>query len=377
MQSLLHWLKKVPRKKLYYVLAATVVGLCIFVGVIWKEHSRPKTTAEDIPVVRTAVIGATHSTQDYTYSGEVRGRYESQLAFQVNGKIVNRNVQLGSTVNAGDVLMQIDAKDVVQMVNNYSAQVYSAESQLQLAESNLKRYRELLEGGAISQSQYDQSVNAHKVALAGVQQANAQYLQGTNQLDYTLLKADKPGIISSISAEIGQVVSAGQVIVTVVQDGEREVEISMPENRIEELRKAEKIQVSFWALPNATIDGRVREISPMADQITRTFKVRISLINPPPEMRLGMTATVSIADNTVPPSIHIPVAAVYQAGNATPAVWVITDGTVTLRSIQTGNYGKENTVQVVSGLHQGDRIVIAGVHKLTEGQQVNTGGDSL
>lgn len=371
-----YWLANIPRKKLYFVLAA-IVGLCLLGSVLWKEHNHPQAVLKEIPVVRTAVIGATGTSQGYTYSGEVRGRYESQLAFQVNGKIVKRNVQLGSIVNAGDVLMQIDAKDVVQTVNNYSAQVYSAESQLQLAESNLKRYRELLEGGAISQSQYDQYANAYNVAAAGVRQTQAQYAQGANQLDYTLLKADKPGVVSGLSAEIGQVVSAGQVIVTVVQDGEREIEISVPENRIEELRKAEKMQISFWALPNITVDGRIREISPMADQTTRTFKVRISLINPPPEMRLGMTASVSIADSAAQPTIIIPVAAVYQAGNDTPTVWVVTDGIVSLRSIQTGNYGKDNTVQVVSGLHKGDRIVIAGVHKLTEGQQVNIGGDSL
>ncbi|CUH96661.1 hypothetical protein P22_2751 [Propionispora sp. 2/2-37] len=366
----------IARKKLYLTLAA-IAGLCILGGVLWKEHNHPQAVLKEIPVVRTTVAGASGVSQGYTYSGEVRGRYESQLAFQVNGKIVKRNVQLGSTVQTGDVLMQIDAKDVVQTVNNYSAQVDSAESKLQLAESDLKRYRELLEGGAISQSQYDQYLNAYKVAVAGVRQTQAQYAQGANQLDYTLLKADKPGVVSGISAEIGQVVSAGQVIVTVVQDGEREVEISVPENRIEELRKVERMQVSFWALPNVTVDGRVREISPMADQTTRTFKVRISLLNPPPEMKLGMTATVAIADNTAQQVISIPVAAVYQTGNTTPAVWVVTDGTVTLRSIQTGNYGNDNTIQVISGLRQGERIVIAGVHKLTEGQQVNIGGESL
>ncbi len=369
---------QVNKKNLYYGLIGGVLVVSIIVGgVLWKKHHHSQAVLKEIPVVRTAVVGATGVSQGYTYSGEVRGRYESQLAFQVNGKIVKRNVQLGSAVNAGDVLMQIDAKDVVQTVNNYSAQVYSAESQLQLAASNLKRFRELLEGGAISQSQYDQYANAYNVAAAGVRQTQAQYTQGANQLDYTLLTADKPGVVSGLSAEIGQVVSAGQVIVTVVQDDEREVEISVPENRIEELRKAERMQVSFWALPNATVDGKVREISPMADQTTRTFKVRISLINPPPEMRLGMTATVSLADGASQPTIYIPISAVYQTGNTTPAVWVVADGIVTLRSIQTGNYGKNDTVQIVGGLRQGDRIVTAGVHKLTEGQQVSIGGDSL
>ena len=371
----LKWVTRVSKKNLYYGLAIALVGLSILGGVIWKGHSRPQVTLEEIPLVRTTIIGSTGAAQGFTYSGEVRGRYESQLAFQVNGKIISRNVQLGSVVNDGDVLMQIDAKDIVQTVNMNSAQIHSAESQLELAESNLKRYRELLEGGAISQSQYEQYRNYYNVAVAGVRQAQAQYAQGANQLDYSQLRSDKPGVVASISAEMGQVVSAGQPVITVVHDGEREVEISVPENRIEELRKTKEVKVAFWALSNLIVEGKVREIAPMADQATRTFKVRISLINPAPEIKLGMTAAVSVVGNNTQQAIHIPLGAIYQNGD-TPAVWVVTGDTITLRAVKTGNFGN-GTIQVLSGLQQGERIVTAGVHKLTEGQKVKFGGDSL
>jgi len=369
-------LSRLRKKKLYYALTIGIIAIGVLGGVIWKYNNRPKLVAENIPIVRTTVIGTTSAAQGYTYSGEVRGRYESQLAFQVNGKIIKRNVDLGSTVNAGDVLLQIDAKDVTQTVNSYSAQVDSAESQMQLAESNLKRYRELLNVGAISQSQYDQYVNTYSVAVAGVRQAQAQYTQGSNQLDYTLLKADKPGVISSISAESGQVVTAGQTIVTVVQDGEREVEISVPENRIEELRHAAKLTVTFWALPNLTVDGKVREIAPMADATTRTFKVRITLLNLPPEIKLGMTAAVTVVGSSIQQAVNIPLAALYQESSNTPAVWVVKDDVLTLRPVTVGSFGN-GTIAVLSGLQPGDRIVTAGVHKLKEGQKVNLGGDSL
>lgn len=368
------WPTNISKKKLYCALAA-IAGLCLLGGMLWQGQQSPQVIVSDMPVVRTAVIGSAGAAQRYMYAGEVRGRYESQLAFQVNGKIVRRNVQLGSTVQAGDVLLQIDAKDVVQTVNSYSAQVYSAESQLQLAESNLKRYRELLAGGAISQSQYDQQANAYQVAVAGVRQAAAQYEQSANQLDYTLLKADKPGIVASIAAETGQVVSAGQTIVTVVQDGEREVEISVPENRIEELRSARDLKVTFWALSNLVANGQVREIAPMADPVTRTFKVRISLSDPPPEMKLGMTATVSVASSSPQQTVYIPTTAVYQTGD-TPAVWVISDNIVTLRPVKLGKFGNE-LVEVLEGLKKGDQYVAKGVHRLKEGQQVQVGGESL
>ena len=370
-----NWLTKIPKKQLYYGLTATVVVLCIIGGVLWQEKHQAKAIVTDIPVVRTAVIGVEEATQGYTYSGEVRGRYESQLAFQVSGKIIKRNVELGNVINAGDVLMQIDPKDIQQTVNSTSAQVYSAESQLRLAESNLNRYRQLYEQGAVGRMAYDQYVSAYEVAVAAVRQASAQYTQGANQLDYSLLRADKPGIVSGITTEIGQVVSAGQPVLTVVQNGEREVEISVPENRIEELRKAQQLKVTFWALSKVTVDGKVREIAPMADQATRTYKVRISLFNPPPEMKLGMTAAVTVLGDNSRQTVTIPLAAIYQNGDI-PAVWVVTSDIITLRPIKTGQFG-DGTIQVLEGLQQGDRIVTAGVHKLKEGQKVKEGGESL
>jgi len=370
-----NWLTKIPKKQLYYGLTAAVVVLCIIGGVLWQEKHQSKAIVDDIPVIRTAVIGVEEATQEYTYSGEVRGRYESQLAFQVSGKIIKRNVELGSVINAGDVLMQIDPKDIQQTVNSTSAQVSSAESQLRLAESNLNRYRQLYEQGAVGRMAYDQYVSAYEVAVAAVRQASAQYTQGANQLDYSLLRADKPGVISGITAEMGQVVSAGQPVLTVVQDGEREVEISVPENRIEELRKAQQIKVTFWALSKVTVDGKVREIAPMADQATRTYKVRINLLNSPPEMKLGMTAAVTILGGNSRQTVTIPLTAIYQNGD-TPAVWVVSGDVITLRPIKAGQFG-DGIIQVLEGLQQGDQIVTAGVHKLKEGQKVKSGGESL
>lgn len=377
MQSakLVSYLKTISKQKLSYVLAAA--ALCIAGIFFWKAQSQPAATVETIPLVRTAVVDAAGELKSYTYAGEVRGRYESQLAFQVAGKIIKRNVQLGSVVNAGDVLLEIDPKDLKQTVNSSSAQVRSAESQLKLTESNLQRYRQLYSQNAISQAQLDQYENAYEVAQAAVQQAAAQYGQSSNQLDYSRLYADTSGVISSINAEAGQVVSAGQTVLTIVQNGEREVEISVPENRIEELRTASQLTISFWALPDLKVNGKVREIAPMAASTTRTYQVRISLLNPPPEIKLGMTAAVSLtsAGDQKVNLISIPLSAIYQT-NDLPGVWVVTDHTAHLRAVRIGGLGN-NQVQV-TGLLPGEFIITAGVHKLREGQKVRVSdGDRL
>jgi len=123
-------MQKLSKRNLYYGLAAGVILVVLVAGILVKGYSKPTVMAEEIPVVRTAVVGIAAVGQNYTYSGEVKGRFESQLAFQVGGKIIKRNVQLGSVVSAGDVLMEIDGKDVRQTVNRDAAQVDSAESQL-------------------------------------------------------------------------------------------------------------------------------------------------------------------------------------------------------------------------------------------------------
>lgn len=351
------------RKNFIYAAVSLLIVSLLFSGCAKKEIAK-----ETVPLVRWQTVKMDNFKQSASYPGEVRGRYETQLAFQVGGKIIKRNVELGSTVNPGDILMEIDAKDINQTVDISSAQVYSAESQLNLAESNLERYRRLYEQGAVSRAQLDQYQNAYDVALAAVRQSSAHYVQGANQLGYSMLLADDAGVVASINAEAGQVVSAGQSVLTLVKDGEREIEINIPENRIDEVRKAQQFRVSFWALPDVVAEGRLREISPIADKVSRTFKVRISLINPPAGVNLGMTANVTAVNPGIQPTTYIPLAAIYQT-DQTPGVWVINDGVVALQPIKVGVFG-DGTIQVLEGLQDGDVIVTAGGQKLREGQKV-------
>jgi multidrug efflux system membrane fusion protein len=350
----------------------TAVTLVILAAALAAGCGGGKEAAE-APLVRVEVVKLDGAASRASYAGEVRGRYESQLAFQVGGKIIRRHVDLGGVVAAGDVLMEIDPKDISQTVAVSSAQVYSAQSQLKLAEANLSRYRQLYEQAAVSRAQYEQYQNAYDAALAAARAASAQHAQSANQLGYSTLTADGAGVIAAVNAEAGQVVSAGQAVVTLVRDGEREIEIDVPENRLDALRKATDIKVSFWALPGTVVAGQVREVAPMADKVARTYKVRISLTAPPPEIKLGMTASVSVAGAAGGKTAYIPLAAVYQPG-ATPGVWVVKDGAVSLRPVKLGSFG-DGKVELVSGLEDGETIVTAGVHKLQEGQKVRLAGD--
>lgn len=355
------------------IILSIVLFALVGVFVSAKAFSKKQNPPELPPLVRTTTIKIAGTSQSAKYSGEVRGRHETQLAFQVSGKLVRRNVELGSKVSAGDVLMEIDPKDIQQNVNITSAQVSSAQSQLKLAENNLKRYQTLFEQGAVSRAVFEQFENTHEAALAAARMASAQNNQGANQLGYTDLLAVNSGVISNIFVEAGQIVAAGQPILTLVQDGEREVEISVPENLYEEIAQSSDVRVTFWALPKMSILGQVREISPMADPIARTYKVRIRLIDPPAELKLGMTASVLSTLANSGGQLFIPLSAIYQTGD-TPKVWVVQNETVSLRSVRLGTFG-EASVQVLEGLNDQDLIVSAGVHKLKEGQKVRLAGE--
>lgn len=347
---------------------------CIFISLFITGCDKNSQLKENAPIVKTMVVGMSDKNDSSVYAGEVKGRYESQLAFQVGGKIITRNIDLGTRVSKGDLLMAIDAKDVVQTANIGAAQVESARAQLALAEANLARYRQLYEQAAISLAQYEQYKTTYESALATLKQAQAQAAQGSNALEYSQLLADADGVIAAIQGEVGQVVAAGQSMVTLVKDGELEVEINIPESRIKDVKVGESAAISFWALNNVVVNGTIREISPIADPVARTYKVRITLLNSPDTISLGMTASARL--NNVDTDLNyyvVLLSAIYQTDDH-PKVWIVKDNQVKLQAVVIENFA-DNAVKVTGGLHAGDVIVTAGVHKLHEGQEVRLAGE--
>lgn len=266
--------------RIYWFILIFLI-FCLITGIAWKAFLPAETTVSDIPLVRTQTVHINNGSQSYEYSGEVRGRFEIPLAFRVSGKVIQRNVDPGSIVKPGELLMQVDPTDIQLNVQVAQAQVNAAESQMKLAKDSLARAQALYEQGAMSKAEYMRSQSGYDAAEALYNQAIAQSGQSVNQLEYCSLQVQDAGIISAVNAQVGQVVQAGTPVLTLVKGDNQEVEINIPENRIENFRKAKQFKVSFWALPNISLDGQVREVSPMADSVARTFKVRISLLNPP------------------------------------------------------------------------------------------------
>ncbi len=335
-----------------------------------------KQPAPEAPALVAAMaISPSPNHLAHVFSGEVRGRYETALGFRVPGKVIARHVETGTRVNAGDVLMELDPKDIKEAVTAARAQAEAAASQSRLAADLLKRFKALYDQDFMSQAELDRYQNGADSAAAVLKQARAQLTQAANQLSYCTLKADRSGVVLDVRAEAGQVVGAGQPVLIMATGPEREIEIFVPENQVGEFDTGAAFTVSFWALPGTTVKGQARFVSPVADPVTRTYKARVTLVGPPDTVRLGMTASaVSQAHNDLSGSpLFIPLSAVYQTGDV-PKVWVIENRTARLRMIRLGPVGSDDQIQVVEGLSAGDVIVTAGVHKLLEGQAVRTQG---
>ena len=318
------------------------------------------------PLVRTMTVGDAAASEG-GYTGTVRGRYETRLAFQVGGQILSRNVNVGAHVRAGDVLMVIDARDVQQQANATSAAAQAARSRYELARTERARYEQLYAAQAISEAMLDQYRTNERAAEAAYRQAVAQDTASHNALGYTNLVAGADGVISNITAEEGQIIAAGQTVMTLTQEGEREIEIAVPESHLAEVSVGMPAAVALWA-NSAAYTGTLRELSPVPDAATRTYTARIALTDAPADLPLGMTARVRLGAS-VQDGVSIPLSALYQTGD-TAQVYVVEDDAVHLVPVTVTAFRTNDAL--VTGLPQGARIVTAGVHQLHEGEKVRT-----
>ena len=185
--------------------------------------------------------------------------------------------------------------------------------------------------------------------------------------------SDVDGVVTSVDAEVGQVVAAGSPVIRVAQTGEKEIVIGIPENKVESLRRISDVRVRIWANPGDVTAGKIRELSPIADSATRTYTAKISILDAPDDVRLGMTAYVSFADKTPNAMIKVPLSALFQ-DKAGTAVWVVDGGAVRLTSVQVAG-PSGNDILLSGGVAPGQTIVTAGVNLLKPGQKVNILGD--
>jgi RND family efflux transporter MFP subunit len=344
------------------------IGALILMLALAACHKEEKAVAQSIRPVRTVTVEPREAGETISLTGEIQPRYQADIGFRVNGKILERPVDVGTQVKKGDLLARLDPQQYRQDFEVAKADVAAAEAEVTRSRAQESRQAELLKNGHTTRVKYDQAVKAFKTAQAQADAASARQVQASENLGYTDLKADNDGVITAVGADAGQVVSAGQMVVRLARPGEREAVFNVAEGAFKSPPKVPTVEVNLVSNPDTKTQGKVRYVSPQADPATRTYTVRVSLPDAPLQMRLGanVVGTVTMEQGQ---SVTIPGSALFQK-DGKPAVWLVDkDRTVQLKPITVQRY-QGDAVVVADGLVRGDVVVIAGVQKLLPGQKV-------
>ncbi|GBU17727.1 MULTISPECIES: efflux RND transporter periplasmic adaptor subunit [Methylobacterium] len=311
------------------------------------------------------------------FSGTVEPRYQSQLGFRIGGRVVARDVTVGDVVKKGQRLAALDPIVTRFALTRAEADVADARAQSENASATETRTRKLIEGSNVTQAQLDQAVANRDTALARLAQAQSSLQKARDQIGYTELHADFDGVVTERRAEVGQDLSAGQTVVTVARPEVREAVVDIPEGLIGAMPRDGRFTVSLQSAPEITAIGTVREIAPFADERTRTRRIRMTLADPPSAFRLGATITVSLSQ-PIETRFPLPATAILDA-DGRRFVWIV-DGegkSVARREVALAEAEGPDRVAVRSGLKTGERVVVAGVHSLSEGQAVRLSDEPL
>ncbi|MBN8490526.1 MAG: efflux RND transporter periplasmic adaptor subunit [Burkholderiales bacterium] len=337
----------------------------------------------EIRPVRTITVAPRAADNTVALTGTVQAQNEINLSFRIDGRLVERLVEVGDNVRPGQLIARLDPQNEESSLQSVRAQLAGANAQLVEARSNYERMRDLVAEDAVSRAQYEQAKALLQSAEAQILSLQGQVSLAQNRLSYTRLVSEVAGVVTARGPEPGEVVGAGRMVVQVAREGARDAVFDVPAQIKDSAPldpqivvspgrpagSARDLNVALAMDPQVTALGRVREVSPRADPVTGTFAVRVRLIDPPPAMRLGSTVTGRMKLDG-PPAIEVPATALVRADGKT-AVWVVdkASGTVSLRTIELGN-ADANSVQVAAGLKAGDVVVTAGVQALRPGQKV-------
>jgi membrane fusion protein, multidrug efflux system len=323
--------------------------------------------------VRVQTVSFAPAQDSVTYPGTVQARVQASLGFRVGGKVTERMVDIGNHVTAGQALARLDPIDARLTLEADAQVVRAAEAEAVNARADFQRYQRMGRGSpAYLPSEFDKRQAALDSAEAKLAQAQRQLALAGDQLNYTTLLADADGVITDLKLEVGQVVAAGQTVFTLAHTAETEIVVDVPENRLPDIRAADTVSIRLWSEPDRALSGRVREIGALADPVSRTFAVKVTLLGPQSDtLGLGMTASVRFGRTTGQSVASLPGSAVV-AVNGAPSVWVLDPRLhrAVAHPVQVAAWLGDGDVAIGAGVKSGDEVVTAGAAQLDAGTPV-------
>jgi len=319
--------------------------------------------------VRTVVAERSVGAETTSFTGQIRAKDEVSLAFRLDGRLLERTVNVGDAVSAGQVIGRIDPQIQDNDLRAARAALVAAQSTLTQKRNDYWRQQQLLTRGFASVARFDQAKQELETAQAQVDSAQAQLRTAQERMGYTELRATAAGTVTAVGAWPGEVVTAGQMVVQEALQGGRDAVFDVPTQFFRATPGDLVVQVTLADDPAITATGYVREVAPQADAATRTFRVKVAISDPPDAMRLGATVSGRI-ELPEAPGFKIPASALTEA-DGRPAVWVVDPQslTVSLRGVAVSRYDPAAVV-IAEGLDAGDIVVTAGVQTLHPGQKI-------
>jgi RND family efflux transporter MFP subunit len=356
--------RRTVRRRLGHIHAAAGVVL-LLAGCGDGQEAAP-TAGRPVSMV---TVEAGKLASDVRLSGEIQAEVNVAIAFRIGGKVSELTVNVGDQVGAGQVIARLDSTIERNTLAAAKAALEAARGEVETTRNAYERQERLLAQGFTTRPRYDQALQAQEAAQALFEDAEVQVELAQDRLGFTELRSDIAGVVTARTVETGEVVQAGQVVVDVARDDGRDAVFNVPARLIENHEGDGVILVALADAPDVTAYGRIREVSPQADPVTRTFQVRVGLQDPPDAMQLGSTI-VGTMETESAAIISIPASALTQSG-VSPAVWLFDPSTsvVSLRNVDILRFDP-NTVILSQGLEPGDIIVSGGIQALHPGQRV-------
>jgi membrane fusion protein, multidrug efflux system len=328
------------------------------------EDPLTKVTALPPRGVRVMTVRVAPGIEERAFTGSVAARYETPLAFRVGGKIVERLVEVGSTVAAGQPLLRLDPTDFEAALRAAQANLSAAEAQKRQANSEEARQSRLLKQGWSTRAVYDRVLAASVASDDAVKAAAEQVKLAQNQLSYAVLAAPQDGIVTELPAEAGQVIAAGQPAIQVARAEEREAVIAIPEGQIDGLADW-TASATLWGREEAPLLAALRELAPQADPLSRTYRARFTLGAAGRKADLGATVTLHLSRQTQAASATLPTSAVFFRDKQAH-VWIAhaAGDRAVSKPVEILSLGSD--LSKVAGLSNGDRVITLGVHRIDE-----------
>jgi RND family efflux transporter MFP subunit len=351
----------------YRLTAARLIVLGALVGSIAGCSETPPPAATAPRQVAVALAAATTTANIARLTGEVQAANEAELGFRIGGKVVERKVDVGDKVVAGQVLAKLDSVNEENALKAAKAVRLAALGEVEQTRSTFDRQDRLMSQGFTTRRQFDQALTAKEVAEARLNEAEAQVALAQDRLGFTELRTDSDGVVTTRRLEAGEVVQPGQVVFRLARDDGRDAVFDVTPRFLDQQPAGGIFRVSLATDPNVAVTGRVREIAPQADAATGTFRIRVGLDKKLPAMALGSTV-VGVLEKSSALVVSVPASALTIVGTD-PAVWVVDQATskVTLRRIEVLRF-EYATVMVAHGLEAGEMVVSGGIQALYPGQ---------